>query len=655
MIFDSVVVKVIAAFAVVATLITMSGVASFAPVPASAQQVVSDGTLIRAEGTNDVYVVKIIGSQAYKRLIVSPQIFDFYGQLSFDRIVTVSAATLNSYATSRLIIEVNPDGTPVNGRVYQVTYNADTDTATKHWLDMTPSEFEAEGFEWSALFRVNYAEAAFYPTGSPIMPGDVDGDNDDDEEEIEGNLSAELLATPAAVDVEEADNDVAVMAIRLEADTSDIRVERADVRFEVTSGDDRPWIYLDEVSLEVDGDIVATKEIENDDDFTEVSSDVYELRFSGLDFEIENDESMDVRLLVSASDVIDSADLPGTIQATFPANGIRGVDQADINQYAPSSAISRSFDVVQEGGGDLNLSLATDSPDESVAVAETDSTTDGIEILAFDLEAEDDPVTITDLTVDFTTSAGDETDDVFNTAHLYAGNERIASENVPANDTDNSVSITFEDIDYEIDEDDTETFHVEVDVNEIGDADFPEGATIEASVAAADIEAEDDNGAEVTATGSASGETTHLYSVAPELELVSTSIVTTPDSGGDEADATIVMDVTARGGDVYFGQDDHSDEIVVEGTGQANGDVIYTYTSTAPTAANDTYRINEGTTRRVTISAHITNDEAQGGFGSVEVTSVPWDTSADADLTFGAITFGLEEFETNSIFLSASN
>lgn len=656
MILDSFVVKVIAAFVVVATLITMSGVASFAPVPASAQQVISDGTLIRAEGSNDVYVVKIIGSQAYKRLLVSPQIFDFYGHLSFDRVVTVSAATLNSYATSRLIIEVHPDGTPVTGRVYQLTYNTDADTATKHWLNMTPSEFEAEGFQWSSLFRVNYAEAAFYPTGTPITPGDVDDGDDDETPGVEGNLSAQLLAVPSAVEVEAGENNVPVMAFELEADNSTIRIERADIRFDVTSGgDQRPWRYIDAVSLVVNGTVVGSRSISGSDDFNQVSSGVYEVRISGMSFNVPADSTRDVQVRVSGRDVIDSANTPGTIEISIPANGIRGVDGAGINQYAPSSSIGRTFTVVEEAAGDLDVSLSADSPREGIAIASTTSTTNDIEVLVFDVEVGDSDVTIEDVTVDFTTSAGDETDDVFNTAHLYVGNTRVASENVPTGDTDNMVSITFDNIDYDIDEDDTETFRVVVDVNRIGTADFPQGATIRASIGAGDITAEGASGDIVTSTGTAIGDDIHLYSVAPELQLVSTSIVTTPDTGGDEADATIVMDITARGGDVYIGQRGHADPIVVQGTGEAAGDVTYTYTSNAPTAPNQTYRINQGTTRRVTISAHITNDDAQGGFGSVEVTSVPWDTAAEANLDFGAVTFGLEEFETNSIFLSATN
>lgn len=636
---------------VLATLAALSGVTSVAPANA---QVIMDGALVKTADNPDVYVIKIEGSKIFKRLILNPQIFNSYGHLRWENIQTVSQVVLNSYTNSQLIIEVNPDGTPVNGRVFQISSSPGADIGTKRWLNMTPAQFEAAGFDWSAIYRVNHLEAAetFYPSGTPITAGNV---NDGGTPGVEGNLTAQLLATPASVSVEEGDNDVAVAGFEVEAERSDITIQRLDVRFEVTAGDDRPWIYLDEVSLRVDGTIVARKQISNADDFTEVSADVHELRFSGLDVDLNADDPSVVQILVDGSDVIDSADLPGTIEVTIPTNGIRGVDGAGIQQHAPTSSIGRTFTVEQDTGGNLDVTLGAVSSEERIAVANTDEVTNDIEVLAFDVETDNDPVTIDDVVVDFTTSVGDETDDVFTTAHLFIGATLIASENVPVNDADNTVSITFDSIGRELDANETTSMRVLVDVPEIGTATFPEGATIQATVGVGAITGEANNGEDVTSAGSAVGSDVHLFSVAPELDLVSTSFVITPDSGGDEADATIVFDITARGGNAFIAQAGDAEEIGVVGTGAAAGDVTYTYTSTAPTDVNNTYRIAEGTTRRVTISAHVTNDELTGGFGTVALDSIIWDTSPDAVLNFATLNFGLEDFRTSSIFLQAAN
>jgi len=648
----SIVSKVLGVVTVLATLAALSGVTAVAPANA---QVIMDGALVKTADNPDVYVIKIEGTKIFKRLILNPQIFNSYGHLRWENIQIVPQVVLNSYTNSQLIIEVNPDGAPVTGRVFQISSSPGADMGIKRWLNMTPAQFEAAGFDWDAIYQVNHLEAAetFYPSGTPITAGNVD--DGDGTPGVEGNLRAELRATPAAVSVEEGDNDVAVAGFEVEAEMSDITVQRVDVRFEVTAGDDRPWIYLDEVALRVDGTVVAREQISSSDDFTEVSTDVHELRFSGLNVNLDADTVSMMEVLVDGSDVIDSADLPGTIEVSIPTNGIRGVDGAGIQQHAPTSTIGRPFTVEQDAGGDLNVSLAATSSEERIAVASTDGATDDIEVLSFEVETENDAVTIDDVTVDFTTSVGDETDDVFTTVHLFMGSTLIASENVPVNDADNVVSITFDTLNRELNANQTTAFRVLVDVPTIGTATFPEGATIQATVGVGDITGEADNGDDVTSTGSATGSDVHLFSVAPELDLVSTSFVITPDSGGDEADATIVVDITARGGDVFIAQAGDAEEIQVVGTGAAAGDVTYTYTSNAPTSANDTYRIAESTTRRVTLSAHVTNDELTGGFGTVALDSVIWDIVADAVLDFGTVDFGLEDFRTSSIFLQAAN
>lgn len=151
-----------------ATVLTMSGVVYLAPV-ASAQTIM-DGDVVKTSTSNDVYILKLVGAKKFKRLILNPDIFNSYGHLSWSAIKTVSQATLDMYTTSTLVIEVNADGSVFDPKVYAVVSPANSDTGTKHWFDVTATQFEAGGLDWDSIAKINHTEAAptFYPAGTNV-------------------------------------------------------------------------------------------------------------------------------------------------------------------------------------------------------------------------------------------------------------------------------------------------------------------------------------------------------------------------------------------------------------------------------------------------------------------------------------------------------
>ncbi|MFH1612070.1 MAG: hypothetical protein ABH887_02275, partial [bacterium] len=75
--------KIIVALTTVATVLSMTGIILVAPVTVSAATIV-DGDLIRnpnAEGmaSFDIYIAKTVGEKNFKRLILSPHVFESYG------------------------------------------------------------------------------------------------------------------------------------------------------------------------------------------------------------------------------------------------------------------------------------------------------------------------------------------------------------------------------------------------------------------------------------------------------------------------------------------------------------------------------------------------------------------------------------------------
>lgn len=113
----------------------------------------SDGVLVRANDSEEVYIVKNgskIG-QIFKRWIQTEEVFGFYGHLKWGDVIELKPDFLSAFDESFLIRRAGD---------YKV-YEADK-SGNKKWLDMTPEEFEARGYSWDAVYEVNEQEFNWY-------------------------------------------------------------------------------------------------------------------------------------------------------------------------------------------------------------------------------------------------------------------------------------------------------------------------------------------------------------------------------------------------------------------------------------------------------------------------------------------------------------
>ena len=132
----------------VATTVSLSGVAMLMPVAVMAADVV-DGDLIRnpnAEGAAslDIYIVKVVGDKKFKRLVLSPHVFESYAHFdkngngnNWDDVMDVDQSTMDQFTTTDLVRE---DG---NDKVYRLYAEEGSDTGNKYWLNMTAEAFTA--------------------------------------------------------------------------------------------------------------------------------------------------------------------------------------------------------------------------------------------------------------------------------------------------------------------------------------------------------------------------------------------------------------------------------------------------------------------------------------------------------------------------------
>ncbi len=120
--------------------------------PASVKPALEDGVLIKHPIEKEMYVIW----GKYKRYL-SPDVIALYGQLNPANAIEVGPEVFNSYMSSNYVKYVNDQ------KVYAVWPDG-----TKHWLNITPQQWDASGRDWNAIFTISDLELNFYKTGPDI-------------------------------------------------------------------------------------------------------------------------------------------------------------------------------------------------------------------------------------------------------------------------------------------------------------------------------------------------------------------------------------------------------------------------------------------------------------------------------------------------------
>jgi len=129
-----------------------------------------DATYTDADGNTyypyDVFIVKIVGSKTFKRLVLNPQVFDSYGHLKWENIKKISASTVAGYTTSSLVREIN------DTKVYKLI--PDGDEGTKQWVESLDC-FNSKGYDWDSVYIINAVDRDNYTTGASVCGGGGEG------------------------------------------------------------------------------------------------------------------------------------------------------------------------------------------------------------------------------------------------------------------------------------------------------------------------------------------------------------------------------------------------------------------------------------------------------------------------------------------------
>lgn len=468
---------------------------------------------------------------------------------------------------------------------------------------------------------------------------------------VEGTITANKSSVSNST-LREGDTMRQVLGVKLEAKLSDINVQR--IKLDLGSNTTVytkvfKTFYLTDDSGKVlaQADLNSNTVVKNGNNF--------ELTLGGFSYTVPKDATKYLWVKADLYSSIKTADQTSRT-ITLVANGVRGTDGAGIDQYAPTTAFSQTISL--EGtlidSAALKLSLNANNVKASDVVAAEgtdDDEIDGVSLLNFDLKAEKDEVTVTDLAVTIAkTGTGTAT---ATKAYLYDGSTLIDSE-----DVNSSTGVaTFDDIDYVIAKDVTKTLTVKVDIRNAN------GTTANMTASVGTVTAENSEGSTVTTTGSASGETFVVRNVGPVFTLVGTptitkSVVSSNDTTGiatSTLTAVFNVRIKAVGSAISFGGTGSTTSAFsttsatyasIYRNGSANGApsantttgtsaiVSYSIPSSGVTTSGQTWTLADGNTVEVPVTYQITIAGSSANLYAVQLNGIQWQGTTPSSSTF---------------------
>lgn len=489
-----------------------------------------------------------------------------------------------------------------------------------------------------------------------------------------------------AEDGEGAEGETEVEAATAEFDVEggDVEVQRAELTLNANDDSlgERPWDYIDNVSVWANGKKLGDMDTNSRDDWDDEDTDTsvfgssgsdkqYTVSLDDLDYVVQDGDTADLTFAFDVNDNIDTADLDQVFSMAVLDDGIRAIDAAGIQQYTGDDNDNVDFSFSSEENGDLSVRESSDDPDSSTLKVEDDQTSDEYTVFAFDIHNSDDADTLLNeltLDVDFSSTTVDLSNVI-----------RRATLSIDGDDTRGDVSntdvgsyegsINFDDLDVQLDGDSTTHFELMVEFAAQTSTTYPNGSTISFAVDTDSIDAEGaDSGDEVDTNdigGSATSETHTLSQTGFTVEPSSVSSDVTPatNAGGDSYGSfTIKFDVTAD-----EDQDLFIDNTAARGSSTAGVGYNILLNNTASTTVassavltssadlqSGAYRISAGDTESFTLN--VTIDPALSGYYAVELSKVNYaDTAAEANAGTPDATFNVDttnqDFETDQEFI----
>jgi len=129
-----------------------------------------DGDVVRAPNASgmdqfDVYIVKLINGKKFRRLVLSPHVFESYGHLQWGNIKDIANTQMLTYEISNIIRCYDPTEDVDDPKVYKLY--PDGDAGAKRWMNMSANKFGAS-YDWDSIYFINKVDRDAYIIGTDL-------------------------------------------------------------------------------------------------------------------------------------------------------------------------------------------------------------------------------------------------------------------------------------------------------------------------------------------------------------------------------------------------------------------------------------------------------------------------------------------------------
>ena len=464
----------------------------------------------------------------------------------------------------------------------------------------------------------------------------------------EGSITAKYAATPiTGEDVFANSTGVGIAAIEVKATGSDVRVDRLDVNF--TS---RPWQNVAKIHVYDASQLVKSMEVTSANTLEVTVGSSYTVRVESLNVVVPRDTTKTYTVKIDA--LLQPGESSTTVTYKVLTNGVRGTDGASIQQYAPTADLAaRTFKVKSSDKAELDVSAHADNKDKDHnVVVSTSVTTTDVPLLVMNVKSKTNASVLRSVHASSTLPS-----DV--TLKLYDGTTLLKSAGAVTN-------VDFTGLTLSIAKDATKVLSIKADIPKQSSVTGLVSGTVSVTAASSTVKAEDATtfaSSNVTGSNVSTGKAI-MFDKAPTLALSSTAItlVKPPNTASNTqwADATIRLNVTAVGGDIYFASSTYNalNASATSPVGLLVADTTTTGTiigSNATQQTSGTWLVRAGETKYIEWKARFENASTSGSYQvRAELTDVRWGIT-DLAGNRTVQTWTLTDFRTAYAFLEKKN
>lgn len=416
-----------------------------------------------------------------------------------------------------------------------------------------------------------------------------------------GSITVTELSSPSTnVKVGEGDVATKIYGVEYEADGSDVAITNVKITLQEggTGGSDKLNRYAKNVSVWFNGEKVGSADASS---FTE-DSGVYTKTIALSNVIARDNVKERLYFAVDAIDNIDSNDVGSSNNSwTITLTSTRYKDATGVTLSDTTSSLANTviFDSLSNTNDvELKVALDNDTPDADTVKVSTTADTNGVELLKFTLRAQGSDMYVDQIPVSITSTnvSGGGVDSITSNVVLEINGDTF---NEAVSTAASTVTISFDNLDLNIDEGDTISGTILADVNDIEAGTFDEGNDLAAQITSAlvattgssagALDVEDVNGDQLVAgdrSGSAIGNARVFRSEGVNVVMGTPTYDQVSDQNGvvTQLSYTIPVTVTSFGDTLYIGQ---SGQFAATATA-SNAFAVVFENSSAPTTADVT-------------------------------------------------------------------